>query len=80
MVPASHTANRSRPWVGSHHHVAWSNSDVIGRATTSDIQGIWDSRTLAPGQTFTFIFTTAGTYTYHCTIHGTLMIGTVVVQ
>jgi plastocyanin len=60
--------------------VVWTNGDVIPHTTTSDTLGIWDSRTVPPGQTFTFTFTTAGTYTYHCTIHGKLMFGTVVVQ
>jgi plastocyanin len=60
--------------------VVWTNGDVIGHTTTSDTKGIWDSQTVPPGQTFSFTFTTAGTYTYHCTIHPTLMIGTVVVQ
>jgi plastocyanin len=60
--------------------VTWTNSDTTSHTTTSDTVGIWDSRTVPPGQTFSFTFTTAGTYTYHCTIHGKLMIGTVVVQ
>jgi plastocyanin len=60
--------------------VVWTNGDVIPHTTTSDTLGIWDSRTVPPGQTFTFTFTTAGTYTYHCTIHGKLMFGAVVVQ
>jgi plastocyanin len=60
--------------------VVWTNGDVIGHTTTSDTPGIWDSGTVPPGQTFSFTFPTAGTYTYHCTIHGKLMFGTVVVQ
>jgi plastocyanin len=61
--------------------VAWTNSDPISsHTTTSDTKGIWDSGTLPPRQTFTFTFVTPGTYTYHCTIHGTLMSGAVVVQ
>ncbi len=59
--------------------VVWTNSDAIIHTTTSD-KLIWDSGQLLPGGTFSFTFTTAGTYTYHCTIHGTLMTGTVVVQ
>jgi plastocyanin len=73
FLPAVVTAVRGQS-------VVWTNGDVIGHTATSDTPGIWDSRTVPPGQTFTFTFTTAGTYTYHCTIHPTLMIGTVVVQ
>jgi plastocyanin len=32
------------------------------------------------GQTYSFTFTTAGTYTYDCAVHGTLMTGRVVVE
>ena len=32
------------------------------------------------GTTYTFTFTTPGTYNYHCAVHGTLMHGTLVVQ
>ena len=60
--------------------VTWTNKDVIAHTTTSDSAGKWNSGPLAPGQTFTFTFTTAGTFTYHCTIHGLPMAGTVVVQ
>lgn len=32
------------------------------------------------GTTYTFTFTTPGTYNYHCAVHGTIMHGTLVVQ
>lgn len=32
------------------------------------------------GMTYTFTFTTAGTYLYQCAVHGSVMSGTVVVQ
>ena len=32
------------------------------------------------GQTYTFTFTTPGTYQYDCAVHGTAMTGTIVVQ
>ena len=37
----------------------------------------FQSRTLAPGDSFSFTFTTAGTCRYHCLIHGTMMSGEV---
>jgi plastocyanin len=32
-------------------------------------QGAFDSNGLSPGNSFSFTFTKAGTYTYHCKIH-----------
>ncbi len=40
---------------------------------------MWSSVILGPGQSFPFRFTTAGTFTYKCTIHPN-MVGTVTVQ
>ena len=34
---------------------------------------------MGDGETFTFTFTTAGVYPYHCTIHPT-MVGTITVN
>ena len=36
---------------------------------TSDDGQTFDSGTIAPGGTFTFKFTVAGSYPYHCNIH-----------
>ena len=58
--------------------VTWSNSD----STTHDVVadgGAFDSGRMSQNGTFSFTFAQKGTYTYHCTIHPT-MIGTVVVQ
>lgn len=51
--------------------------------TTSDStsQEVWDSGSLAQGQTFNHTFNTAGTFTYHCTFHQSIgMVGTIVVS
>ncbi|HVH69231.1 MAG TPA: plastocyanin/azurin family copper-binding protein [Gemmatimonadales bacterium] len=60
--------------------VTWANNGPSAHTTTSD-GGAWDSATLsAPsgggaygggsaGGTYSFTFTTAGTYPYHCAIH-----------
>jgi plastocyanin/LysM repeat protein len=67
--------------------VVWVNNDSVPHTTTSGscpggtctpAPG-WDSGTLNPGQSFAFTFTTAGTFTYFCRIHGAAMQGTVVV-
>jgi hypothetical protein len=49
--------------------VTWTNNDTMPHTATSDT-GAFDSSTLAPGQSFSFTFATAGTFPYHCTIHG----------
>jgi len=56
-------------WVSGFHSVV---SDSMPKAWA-------DSPAQASGQ-FTVMFATAGTYPYHCGIHGTLMSGTIVVQ
>jgi plastocyanin len=58
--------------------VTWMNTDSIPHTSTSDAMG-WNSGTVAPGGQFSFAFQTAGTFSYHCTIHPG-MVGTVVVR
>jgi plastocyanin len=60
--------------------VTWKNNDAtIPHTTQSD--GNWNSGNLAPGATFSFTFTTPGTYTYYCLYHrGMGMVGTIVVM
>ena len=41
-----------------------------------DLGGTWESPALNGGQTYTFTFTTPGTYTYVCSIHSG-MLGTI---
>jgi plastocyanin len=50
----------------------------VSHTWTSDSGG-WDSETLAPGESYTFAFTSPGTFTYHCDIHPS-MTGSVVVS
>jgi hypothetical protein len=57
--------------------VLWRNGDVMNHTATSDGVG-FDSGYLAPGSTFSFVFSKAGRYAYHCTIHK-FMKGVVVV-
>ena len=58
--------------------VTWTNTDSVLHTSTSDGQG-WSSGVIAPGGQFSVAFTTAGTFSYHCTIHPG-MVGTVVVR
>jgi plastocyanin len=64
--------------------VTWTNNDAINHTVTSD-SGLFDSGAIpaaalyvSPG-TFIYIFSTPGTYSYHCSIHPT-MTGTVIVN
>jgi plastocyanin len=62
--------------------VQWSNNGGTTHTTTSFPSGqaqSWDSGDLNVGQTFTYSFTTPGTYTYICTIHP-FMHGVVIVK
>jgi len=58
----------SQVTVNAGDTVRWTNNGPSPHTTTST-SGVWDSGTLAPGQTFSFTFTTAGTFAYRCTIH-----------
>ena len=49
--------------------VTWTNTDSIAHTSTSD-SGVWDSGTLAPGQSYSYTFSSPGTFPYHCAIHG----------
>lgn len=57
--------------------VTWTNKDSVGHSATSD-DGIFDSGILGKGSSFSYTFTTAGTYGYHCKQH-TYMEATIVV-
>src|SRR5215510_12157241 len=58
--------------------VTWANNDSTTHTSTSD-SGAWNSGSIVPGGTFTRTFSTAGTFTYHCSIHPNI-VGTVTVQ
>jgi plastocyanin len=58
--------------------VIWTNNDTVTHTVTAN-KGAFNSGPLAPGSTFSFTFTKAGTYSYHCNIHPSMM-ATIVVQ
>jgi len=64
--------------------VQWVNGDSFDHTVTSDPgSGETYDQTVVGGGTFSFTFNTAGTYTYHCQIHGapgTGMHGTITVN
>ncbi len=57
--------------------VTWTNRG--SRRHTVTRTGQFDSGLLSAGQTFSFTFTTAGTYAYVCDLHAPAMAGTIVV-
>lgn len=62
--------------------VNWPNPGAAPHTTTSEA-GLWDSGQKAPGESFSFTFTRAGTFAYYCTLHGARggvgMAGTIIV-
>jgi plastocyanin len=58
--------------------VTWTNKDSATHTVTSD-SGVFDSGNVAVNATYSYTFTKAGTYAYHCSIH-TSMKGTVIAQ
>jgi plastocyanin len=59
--------------------VAWKNADGLPHTATADAGG-FDTGTIGAGATSRAItMTTAGTFPYHCTIHGFMMTGTLTV-
>ena len=48
--------------------VTWVNKDSVTHVLTDDA-GTWGSGQLAPGKSYSYKFTKAGTFPYHCTIH-----------
>jgi len=65
--------------IGVNNTVTWTQeqSGVPYHTVTSD-NNTWGSGHLTAGQTFSYTFTSPGTYGYHCTLH-TYMKGTVIV-
>ena len=58
--------------------VTWTNNDSTTHTVTED-HGAFDSGNLPTGQSYSFTFSKAGTYSYHCSIHSS-MVATIVVQ
>jgi plastocyanin len=64
--------------VGINNTIKWVNNDNAPHTVTAN-DASFDSGNVAQGQSFTFTFTTPGTYHYHCIYHP-WMIGTVIVK
>jgi plastocyanin len=64
--------------VGINNTIKWTNNDNAPHTVTAN-DASFESGSVAPGQSFTFTFTTPGTYEYHCLYHP-WMTGTVRVK
>jgi plastocyanin len=49
--------------------VTWTNNDSTAHTVTADTAGGPDSSTLDPGASYSFTFTKAGSFGYHCSLH-----------
>jgi plastocyanin len=58
--------------------IIWTNTDSDPHTVTSDT-GLWASDALDTGTQFARVFTKAGTFPYHCSIHP-FMHGTIIVK
>ena len=58
--------------------VTWTNNDSVAHTVTEN-NGAFNSGDLAPGSSYSFTFSKAGTYSYHCSIHPS-MTATITVQ
>ena len=58
--------------------VTWVNTDSIAHTSTSNATG-WNSGSIPAGRQFSFVFRTAGSFPYRCTIHPG-MVGAVIVR
>jgi plastocyanin len=64
--------------IGVNNTVTWVNNDNAAHTVTAR-DGRFDSGNIGSGGTYTYTFTTPGTYRYYCAYHS-WMVGTVVVE
>jgi plastocyanin len=60
--------------------VTWHFSSAFLNHTTTSNTLIWDSGMVPNGGTFSHMFSSPGTFVYHCSTHPTLMLGQIVVN
>jgi plastocyanin len=71
-------------WMGGPHSstsgACRDDPDPYGGGSTCDGSGVWDSGTHSMPHQYARTFTTPGTYSYYCEVHGAAMTGRVVVS
>jgi plastocyanin len=65
--------------IGKNNTVVWTSNDASIHTSTSDTAGVFDTGNIALGASAQVTFTTAGTFSYHCSYHP-YMQGTVIVK
>jgi amicyanin len=65
--------------IKSGDSVTWTNHDSTSHTVTSDTGSELSSQQIPNGETYSHTFNTAGTYSYHCSIHPSMK-GKVIVQ
>ncbi|MBU6429278.1 MAG: cupredoxin family copper-binding protein [Cyanobacteria bacterium REEB65] len=65
--------------IGAGERVAWTNQDAGIAHTVTANDRAFDSGPIAPGSSWSHVFTEPGTYSYHCTPHP-FMRGTLIVR
>lgn len=64
--------------------VQWTNKDNVIHTVTSGTpgspSGLFDSGNIEANGTYSYTFSTAGTYQYYCRVHAPMMAGTIVVK
>lgn len=59
--------------------VVWTNKEAAPHTTVSDNALIWDSGNIPTGGSYKRVFSSPGTYTYHCGVHPDMK-GTIIVR
>jgi len=77
-LPQTYSPDPVTVVIGVNNTVMWVNNDTAPHTVTAN-DGSFDSGNMAPTGTFTFTFTTPGTYHYHCIYHP-WMVATVIVK
>ena len=60
--------------------VVWTNNDGYAHTVTSNDGTTFNSGNIDAGKTYSYTASVAGTFEYHCTIHGIAMSGTLIVN
>jgi len=90
VLGATHVYMRHEAFTPAHIQVVpgttvtWTNQDNVPHNVMISPDVIttspnWQSALLYPGQSFSYTFTSGGTFQYHCQEHPSSMIGTVIV-
>ena len=74
----NNTFSPSTKTIAAGTTITWTNKESMNHNVTSNT-GLFASTTLGLGATFSYTFSTAGTFNYNCTLHSG-MNGTIIVQ